>query len=68
VRQVTITGPNGALADALATAVMVLGANEGLKLLAAYPAYGAIIIDNKNELYVTQNLKKRLYMERAPTP
>ncbi len=68
VRQVTITGPNGALADALATAVMVLGANEGLKLLAAYPAYGAIIIDNKNELYVTQNLKKRLYKERAPTP
>ncbi len=68
VRQVTVIGPSGATADALATAIMVLGAKNGLKLIDEFKGYEAIIINKKNRLYVTQNLKKRLYMERAPTP
>jgi len=47
-QSVTVVGPNGMLADALATAVFVMGPEKGLAMLAQlYPGYAALVIDSK---------------------
>jgi len=47
-RSVTVAGPSCALADALATAVFVMGPAPGLAMLAAeYPGYDAFILDTE---------------------
>jgi thiamine biosynthesis lipoprotein len=41
---VTVVAPNGMLADALATAVSVLGPQQGLKLIDDTPGAAALIV------------------------
>jgi FAD:protein FMN transferase len=41
----TVTGPDPALAEALASAVLSAGPDEGLALVSRIPGYGAVIVD-----------------------
>ena len=43
----TVVSSSGLLADALATAVVVLGAEEGAALLRSFGAQGAIVTEDK---------------------
>ena len=60
---VTIIAPNAADADALATAVSVMGAEKGLELLKTIPHTDAILIPslNKHKIIKTDGAKKYIY-------
>ncbi|MEI7904438.1 MAG: FAD:protein FMN transferase [Candidatus Firestonebacteria bacterium] len=53
-----IIAPDATLADALSTAVFVLGREKGLELLKAYPQTEAIIIDAQGGVSLSEGLKK----------
>lgn len=53
---VTVVAENGALSDALATAVFVLGEEKGMALLDAYGA-GGILISQDDRVWVSDSLK-----------
>jgi thiamine biosynthesis lipoprotein len=44
-RQALVTAPDGALAEALSKAVLVLGEGEGLALVASLPGCEALLVD-----------------------
>ena len=56
---VTVVGHDGAACDALSTAVLVLGAQEGLALLAR-TGYEGILVTRDRQVLVTQGLKERV--------
>lgn len=65
-RSVTIVGPSCALADALATAVFVLGPQRGLEMLAAhYPDYDAFILDAQANEHASPGFGRRTRFERV---
>lgn len=66
-RSVTVLAPTSFLADTLDTAVFVLGAEEGLKLVASVPGAEAVIVDADNRVHVSPGLKGRLQLIRPPT-
>jgi thiamine biosynthesis lipoprotein len=66
-RSVTIVSPDAVLADVLASAVMVLGAEEGLRLVDQSPGAGAVLVTAVNEVVVSQGLKDRVRVLRPPT-
>lgn len=47
---VTITGPSAEFANGLSTSIMVLGKDEGLKLLEQFPEYGVIMVTDKGRV------------------
>lgn len=53
-RSVTIIAPDGITADALATAVSVLGPERGLKLIESQPGVAALIVTLEDERPVTR--------------
>jgi len=53
---VTVIGPDGTMTDGLDTAIFVMGAEEGLKLIERYPEYEAIIVDASGKLYHSEGL------------
>lgn len=55
---VTLTGPRAAELDALATAVLVLGADQGARIL-KQKNIGAILITDHGKILVTQDLKNK---------
>ena len=61
IKSVTIICPDAEIADALATSVFVLGKEEGLYLINKLANIEAIIIDDNNKLYHTDNLKLNYY-------
>ena len=66
-RSVTIYAKTALLADALDDAVLILGPEAGLKLLKHYPDVGAVIVDGKNRVHITDNLKNRVVVQHPPT-
>jgi thiamine biosynthesis lipoprotein len=66
-RSVTVLAPTSFLADTLDTAVFVLGAEKGMKLIASVPGVEAVIVDAKNQLHVSPGLQGRLQITRPPT-
>lgn len=66
-RSVTVLAPTSFLADTLDTAVFVLGAEEGLRLIARVPGAEAVIVDAKNRVHVSPGLEGRLQITRPPT-
>ncbi|NUN16195.1 MAG: FAD:protein FMN transferase [Myxococcales bacterium] len=58
---VTVVGQNGTLADAAATAAMVLGPEKGSKMLAKLGLDGVFVKEN-GHIVVTPGLKKRLIL------
>ncbi|MFT5286764.1 MAG: thiamine biosynthesis lipoprotein [Planctomycetota bacterium] len=53
----TVTGPDAAFCDAIATAMCVLGAGEGLKLIEAIPRVEALLVDMQGQTHVSSGLK-----------
>jgi thiamine biosynthesis lipoprotein len=60
-QSVTIVGPNAGVADALATAVFVLGAVDGLAMLAEhYADYDALVVDPSGGLVYSPRWRERV--------
>jgi FAD:protein FMN transferase len=66
-RSVTVLAPTSFLADTLDTAIFVLGAEKGLKLIAETPGTEAVIVDAANRVHVSPGLKDRIEILRQPT-
>jgi thiamine biosynthesis lipoprotein len=66
-RSVTVLAPTSFLADTLDTAVFVLGAEKGMKLIASVPGVEVVIVDAKNQLHLSPGLQGRLQVIRSPT-
>jgi len=67
VVSVTITSANAADADALATAVFVMGAERGMRLVEGLPGVEAVIVTGGEELgdvIVSSGLKERFVVSR----
>ncbi len=58
LRSVTIIGPGGAVADALATAVFVLGVEKGTALVGRFPGYEAVLVREGGEVVLTPGLEE----------
>ncbi len=59
-QSVTLVAANAALADALATAVFVLGPERGLALLEQFPGAEGVVIDAQGTAHVSAGLKERV--------
>jgi len=68
VRSVTVVCPDGELADALATAVFVLGVEEGLRLAEALHGVEALVVDGEGRIHYSSNLKARLLPAGSENP
>jgi thiamine biosynthesis lipoprotein len=53
---VTVIGPDGTMTDGLDTAIFVMGAEPGLKMLEKYPEYEAIIVDSSGKVSYSSGL------------
>jgi thiamine biosynthesis lipoprotein len=60
IQSVTIICKDTELADALATAVFILGKNEGLKLINRLKGIEGFIIDQKNETHYSKKIDLNL--------
>jgi thiamine biosynthesis lipoprotein len=67
VRSATVVAKDALSADALATALFVLGPDEGMKLIESQPGVEGMIVDAKNEVTLTSGLKDRVRVVREPT-
>ncbi len=56
VRSATVVCPDAELADALATAVSVLGVKEGLALLDALNGIEGLLVDERGKIHLSKNL------------
>ncbi len=68
VRSVSIVAKDCMSADALATAVFVLGPQEGMALGEAQPGVGVVIVDAAGAVTVSPGLRERVHVVRPPTP
>ncbi|MEY4550260.1 MAG: hypothetical protein RL685_6455 [Pseudomonadota bacterium] len=66
-RSVTVLAPTSFLADTLDTAVFVLGAEQGMKLIASVPGAEAVIVDAQNKVHISPGLSGRLRLLRQPS-
>ena len=60
LRSVTVVGEDGAVTDALATAVFVLGLKKGLRLIESRPGMAGAIIDDQGGRHVTPGLDGKI--------
>jgi thiamine biosynthesis lipoprotein len=66
-RSVTIWAPTALLADGIDDAVFILGPEKGLALVESIDGVGAVIVDAKNNLYVSKRLYGKLTVVAVPT-
>jgi len=70
-RSVTIYAPTALLADEIDDAVFIMGPKEGLQLVESLDAQkggvGAVIVDDKNNLWVSKRLQGKLIVTGVPT-
>jgi thiamine biosynthesis lipoprotein len=66
-RSVTIYAPNAFIADAIDDAVFILGPEKGFKIVDAIDDCGAVVVDAKNNLWVSSRLKGKLRVSGVPT-
>jgi thiamine biosynthesis lipoprotein len=66
-RSVTIWAPDAFIADAVDDIVFILGPKLGLPLVESLEGVGAVIVDAKNQVIVSQRLQGRVRMVSAPT-
>lgn len=57
IKSVTVQGVSSELCDALATAVTVMGIEVGLHFINQLPDTHCLIVDNKNQLHFSKNIK-----------
>lgn len=58
VHSATVIGPDAVIADALSTAVFIMGVEDGIALLEALPDYGGLLIDAEGQLHYSDGLDK----------
>jgi FAD:protein FMN transferase len=66
-RSVTIWAPTALLADAIDDAVFVLGPEKGLALVESIEDVGAVVVDAKNNLWISKRLQGKLQLVAAPS-
>lgn len=66
-RSVTIWAKTAFLADAIDDAVFILGPEKGMKLVESLDDVGAIIVDAKNNLWVSKRLEGKVMVTKVPT-
>lgn len=66
-RSVTVWAKSAFLADQIDDAVFILGPARGLKLVEKFEDAGAVVIDAKNNLWISENLKPKLRITRVPS-
>lgn len=66
LRAATVVAPDPVLADALSTAVMVLGRERGLNLAATFPDVEALVVDEHGGVQATPGLDRRLRIVHSP--
>lgn len=66
-RSVTIWAPDATTADAIDDAVFILGPKRGLELVRSLPGVGAVIVDRRNEVWVSEELRGKVHVKRPPT-
>jgi thiamine biosynthesis lipoprotein len=66
-RSVTIWAETALVADAIDDAVFILGPEKGLKLVESLDGVGAVIVDAKNNLWVSKRLQGKLRVVAPPT-
>jgi len=66
-RSVTIWAPTALLADEIDDAVFIMGPKDGMALVESIEGVGAVIVDAKNNLWVSNRLRGRLRMTGVPT-
>jgi len=62
----TVLAPDATLADALSTALMVLGPDRGLALAEEWPGVEAVLVGEGGELHTTSGLANRLEILNPP--
>jgi thiamine biosynthesis lipoprotein len=66
-RSVTIWAPTALLADEIDDAAFILGPEKGLALVESLDGVGAVIVDAKNNVWVSKRLQGKLQITRPPT-
>lgn len=66
-RSVTIWAADALTADAVDDAVFILGPVEGLALVESLPDVGAVIVDAKNQVHVSQRVTGKVKITQTPT-
>lgn len=64
LKSVTVIANDGATADAMATAVFVLGVEKGMKLLNSRKDLHGMIVDNSNQTHISLNADKIFDIKR----
>jgi thiamine biosynthesis lipoprotein len=68
LRGVTVICPDATLADALSTALMVMGPRVGLDLAERLDRVEAVLVDEQGQVHTTSGLSGKLLDRRAPAP
>jgi thiamine biosynthesis lipoprotein len=66
-REVTIFAPTAFLADALDDAVFILGPKKGMALVDSFPDCSTLIVDAKNQVWMSKSLEGKLQRTGPPT-
>lgn len=66
-RSVTIWAPNAFIADAIDDAVFILGPEKGLKLVESLDGVAAVVVDARNNVWVSKRLQGKLEIVGVPT-
>lgn len=67
-RSVTVMTGDAITADVWSTALFVLGAEEGMKLVEKMPGIEAVFVDANNKVHVSTGLQSKLYVRKSPSP
>lgn len=68
LRSATVVSPDGTLADALSTALMVMGEERGLALAERLPDVEAVVVDDAGRVAETSGLSGKLILRHPPRP
>jgi FAD:protein FMN transferase len=66
-RSVTVWAPDATTADGIDDAVFILGPERGLALVESLDGVGAVIVDAKNRVFVSERVKDKVRILSSPT-
>ncbi len=66
-RSVTIYAPTALLADEIDDAVFIMGPKDGIALVESLDGVGAVVVDDKNNLWISKRLRGKLAITGVPT-
>ncbi len=66
-RSVTIWAPTALVADEIDDAVFILGPQKGLQLVESLEGVGAVVVDTKNNVWVSKRLQGKIEIVGVPT-